>query len=225
LNFKNLFSISLTLYAVVATYANAETRYVTDNMMVPLRSGAGSEFRIINSRITSGTQLQLLDEPPGDWANVRLPSGTEGWMRKQYLQRTPVAKTLLDQAQKKEAAAQVLLASKTAQLTELQSKYAELHTLSTRLEQENTTLGSDFQNLKVMSEDAINLSTRYRDLLADHEVLLTQHDALKAENDNLRSDQTISHGLYAIALLMAGMVIAIILPMLRPRKRYSDQIL
>ncbi|BCD98915.1 TIGR04211 family SH3 domain-containing protein [Marinagarivorans cellulosilyticus] len=225
MNSKIFVLSAILLSTLFSSNSWAQTRYITDSLMVPLRSGPGNEFRIINSRIRSGTKLQVLDEPTGDWAQVKLPAGTEGWIRKQYLQNSPVAKTLLENAQAKQAQAEATLAAKTQELTELQNKHAELKKISSHVQSEHASLSTEYQNLKILSEDAVNLSSRYRDLLAEHEVLLTQHDALKAENDNLRSDQTISHGLYAIALLLAGMLLAIVLPMFRPRKRYSDQIL
>lgn len=211
--------------ALAAAPLFAATQYVTDDMMVPLRSGAGNEFRIINSRIRSGTQVTVLSEPAGDWAEVRLSSGQEGWMRKQYLQNSPVAKTLVESAEARKTKAEQELAQTKAKLAELEQQHQSLQQSYQATQEAHATTTADYQSLKILSEDAVNLSTRYRDLLAEHEVLMTQHDALKAENDNLRNDQTISHGLYAIALLLGGMLLAILLPMFRPRKRYSDQIL
>lgn len=203
----------------------AATQYVTDEMMVPMRSGAGNEFRIINSRIKSGTAVTILSEPEGDWAEIRLSTGQEGWMRKQYLQDSPIAKTQVESALAKKAKAEQELADVKAKLIELEKKHQSLQSTYKATQEAHATTTADYQSLKILSEDAVNLSTRYRDLLAEHEVLMTQHDALKAENDNLRDDQTISHGLYAIALLLGGMLLAVLLPMFRPRKRYSDQIL
>ena len=223
---RTLLVLSLTLTTTFSALgAAAETQYVTDSLMVPMRSGAGNEFRIINSRIKSGTAMQILESPAGDWAHVKLNTGVDGWIRKQYLQKTPVAQTQLASAQKKQADAEAKLAEQTALLTSLQAKQNELEQTSGRTEQQHAELITNYQNLKMLSEDAVNLNERYQHLLAEHEVLLTKHDALKAENDNLRNDQKISNGLYAVALVFAGMFAAVILPMFRRNKRYSDQIL
>lgn len=211
--------------ALTAAPLLAATQYVTDDMMVPLRSGAGNEFRIINSRIRSGTQVTVLSDPDGDWTEVRLSSGQEGWMRKQYLQNSPIAKTLVETAEARKIKAEQELTQAKTKLADLEQKHKSLQQSYQATQEAHATTTADYQSLKILSEDAVNLSTRYRDLLAEHEVLMTQHDALKAENDNLRNDQTISHGLYAIALLLGGMLLAILLPMFKPRKRYSDQIL
>lgn len=205
--------------------ASAETQYVSDSVMVPIRSGAGNEFRIINSRIPTGTALEILSNPPGDWAEVKTANGTQGWIRKQYLQATPIAKTLLDKARTQQTSAEQKLAGTIKELQTLQQQHNELLNINDTTQKSHSDLSIKYQNLRILSEDAVNLSQRYQALLADHEVLLTQHDALKAENDNLRNDQTISHGLYAVALLLSGVVLTIILPLFRPRRRYSDQIL
>ena len=39
-----------------------DTRYVSDRVLVPVRSGAGSDFRIVNSGLPSGTALMVFGE-------------------------------------------------------------------------------------------------------------------------------------------------------------------
>lgn len=203
----------------------SQTRYVTDDMMISMRSGPGNEFRIINSRIKTGTKLTLIDAPQGDWSKVRTANGSEGWIRKQYVQTQPVAKILLEAAQNQRVVAEKKATEAKQQLAELQQKHTNLLGASQNTKAAHVQLSTEYQNLKILSEDAVNLSQRYQNLLAEHEILMTKHDALTAENDRLRSDQTISHGLYAIALLLGGMLIAILLPLFKPQKRYADQIL
>ncbi|MDZ7923751.1 MAG: TIGR04211 family SH3 domain-containing protein [Marinagarivorans sp.] len=211
--------------ALLGSIAHADTRTVTDKQLVTLRSGAGNEFRIINSRIPTGAKVTVQEEPNGDWIKVRIANGTQGWMRKQDLQKDPTAQELLDNAEKKQAAAEAQLGEVSQAFNELKAKHNELEQITGRAQKQQEDLVTNYQNLKMLSEDAVQLNERYQRLLAEHEVLLTKHDALKAENDNMHKDQRISHGLYAVALLIGGMILAVILPSLRRRKRYSDQIL
>ncbi len=234
---KNIISMPIPLKTLVLSVlfgvcllaksplAYSQTRYVTDNMMISMRSGPGNEFRIINSRIKTGTQLTLIDSPQGDWSKVKTVNGSEGWIRKQYIQTQPVAKILLEQAQSQRTAAEQKATELEQQFAVLQQQHADLLGASENTKSAHTQLNTEYQNLKILSEDAVNLSQRYQSLLAEHEILMTKHDALTAENDRLRSDQTISHGLYAIALLLGGMLLAILLPLLKPQRRYADQIL
>jgi len=75
--------------ALAATAAPAATSYVTDQLRISVRTGAGNQYRIIEV-IPTGTRVDTL-ETSGEWARVRVPSGKTGWVRTQYLDDEPVA--------------------------------------------------------------------------------------------------------------------------------------
>jgi len=81
---------------LAAMPAPAETRYVTDELRISVRSGQGNQFRIIEV-IDSGTAVETL-ATEGDWAQVRTPDGNTGWVRAQYLDDEPVAEDRLQAA-------------------------------------------------------------------------------------------------------------------------------
>ena len=74
--------------AVEANIAEmSETRYVTDLIFTPVRTGPGGDYRIINKGLPSGTKLNyygLSDD--GIWAEIETKGGTRGYLRAQYLQ-------------------------------------------------------------------------------------------------------------------------------------------
>jgi hypothetical protein len=61
---------SINLAVVTGTFAN-------------IRSGAGNEFSIVNT-VKQGDKLILLGEY-GDWLNVRLENGQEGWINNKFV--------------------------------------------------------------------------------------------------------------------------------------------
>jgi len=67
----------------IATMAQAETRYVTDQMQITFRTGPGTDRKIL-SLLRSGQAVAVL-QPEGDWAKVRLQNGKEGWVLQRYL--------------------------------------------------------------------------------------------------------------------------------------------
>jgi len=74
----------------VATSAFAATRYVTDELRISVRTGAGNQYRIVEV-VSTGTRLETI-ETAGEWTRVRVgPSGKTGWVRTQYLADQPVA--------------------------------------------------------------------------------------------------------------------------------------
>ena len=80
--------------------AAAETRYVSDMLYVPLRSGPSGEHRIIHWGLPSGMSLEVLDEDESTkFTQVRTESGDVGWVPSQYLVEEPIAAVRLAQAE------------------------------------------------------------------------------------------------------------------------------
>jgi SH3 domain protein len=82
---KPKFFFSLSLFTVLITEPTlaAEVKFVRPDLEIPVRRGKGEQYKIIKF-VKDGNQLELLKES-GNWANVRLTNGTEGWMLKRYL--------------------------------------------------------------------------------------------------------------------------------------------
>lgn len=201
----------------------AETRYISDVVLVPVRSGAGNQFRIIHSGIPSGTQMTVLEEDQsGEWAKIRTQRGMEGWLPKQYLTATPTAQLQLDQAKATVAAAVKKAQTLEERLQTLQDEHDTLSTQAARESQERDTYAEELRELKALSADAVNLNQRYQELLTRHEMIQTEFDAINAENDRLKSDQTVNQWLFGAGLMILGMILMLVLPALRPKKRHSE---
>ena len=75
--------------------AAGETMYVSDELLITFRTQPSTRGEILRN-LSSGTAVEVLEMPAeGEWARVRLGSGREGWVRKQYLQAQPVARDQL----------------------------------------------------------------------------------------------------------------------------------
>jgi SH3 domain protein len=70
---------SFLLYAEVS----AETMYVNDNMKITFRAGPGND-RKITSLLSIGEKVEVI-QPSGDWTQVQLLDGKEGWVLSRYL--------------------------------------------------------------------------------------------------------------------------------------------
>ena len=216
-------TLTVGYFLLIADAALANIQYVTDMLYVPMRSGAGNEYRIIHSTIRSGTQMTILDSPEGsDWAKVRTPSGLEGYIRKQYLKTTPTARMRLSAAVEELASAKEKLAAAQKQLNTLTKEHTLLSKQSKLTQESHGKLSEELNNLKTLSADAIGLSHRYQELLANHEVLKTDYDSAIAENDRLKSDKTVNQWLFGAGLMVLGMFLMLILPALKPAKRSSE---
>lgn len=219
--FKKLFAV--LAIALVCTSSWAQTRYISDVVLVPVRSGAGNQYRIIHSGIRSGTKMTVLEEDAsGDWTKIRTERGMEGWVPTQYLTSTPTAALQIDQAQATLNQALERGQALEQRLTELQAEHETLSQQAARDSTERDTFAEELRELQALSADAVNLNQRYQELLERHELIQTEFDAIKAENDRLKADQTINQWLFGAGLMILGMILMIVLPALRPKKRHSE---
>lgn len=200
-----------------------ETVYISDIQYVPLRSGQGNEFRIVNAALKTGTKLTRLEQSDdGAWSKVVTENDQEGWIRTQYLTNEKVAQIKLSE----NLAYTARLAKENAELKEKNAELSqENQALSLNVNSESTeknTLAAELERLKQLSANAIDIDRRYQELLEKHAVTQTQRDSLAAENEHLKNDQRLSFMLYGAGILLFGMLLAVILPALRPKKRFSE---
>jgi len=98
-------SICALLFFISATIVPAETMYIRTVVKITLRTGPGTDHKII-TMITSGDPIEVL-ETSGEWSKIRTLEGKEGWIvsnlitaekPSQYIPITPVSNSIpLDQ--------------------------------------------------------------------------------------------------------------------------------
>ncbi|WP_156506262.1 TIGR04211 family SH3 domain-containing protein, partial [Oleiphilus sp. HI0117] len=97
-SFLSKIAASICLLALAISSASAETMYIDDTLLVPLRSGEGVGFRIVHKGLKSGTKLEIIEKLSSGYAHVKTPSGIEGYLPSRYLTAQPIAKVKLAQA-------------------------------------------------------------------------------------------------------------------------------
>ena len=86
---------------------SAETRYIRDELYVPLRSGQTTQHRIVHKGLVSGTPLTIIAVSDDKlYSQVRTSKGIEGWIQTQYLSDSPAGRDLLKVAERKLATLQ-----------------------------------------------------------------------------------------------------------------------
>jgi SH3 domain protein len=218
-------TLPLLLFVVVFSCAAQaqDIRYVSDKQYIPLRSGAGSDYRVTHRGIPSGTRLttgQVSED--GVWAEITTDRGTTGWIRTQYLMKGLPAQNKLDAATHR---AEKLARQNTALATETGTLKAERVELLKQISSNDSELGSvsqELSNLKQISGNAVQLDGDNRRLVEDVENLRSEVEMLKAENlrlqDKLQSEDFING---ALAVLM-GVFITLVVPRLWPKRRKSS---
>ncbi len=79
---KQFFLTGISLIALF-TLAHAETMYIGDIVKITVRTGPGTEHKII-TMVQSGQQVEVL-QPDIHWSEVRLKNGKQGWVLNRFL--------------------------------------------------------------------------------------------------------------------------------------------
>lgn len=210
---KFLFSMILLLTTSMAV---AETRYVDDKLVIMMRTGMGNQFQIIET-LPSGSRLELLGEE-GQYANVRNEAGEEGWVLKQYLTATPVARLRLAAAEKKLQTAQSRSAQLQEQLAALKAEKGQLENEVTSLNTQVAQLQEELTSLRESAARPIELAEENRTLKADIANLQQSEQLLQMRNNRLEDNSQREWFMVGAAVLFGGILLGLILPMLRRKK-------
>lgn len=205
------------------TVVAQETRYISDMVLVPVRSGPGSDYRIINRGLSSGTVLIVYGEnDDGEWIDVESPGGTRGWMRAQYLQTDPPAALLINDLRVELEQFRGERNRLVNQLDASSSEVDEVGGMVDQLESALETTRTELTEIKRVSAAAIELDFMNQQLVAELESEISEADLLRLENVRLRERITNNQMLDGALAVLLGVILAVIAPRLWPRKRRQD---
>ena len=205
------------------TLVAQETRYISDMVLVPVRSGPGSDYRIINRGLPSGTVLIVYGEnDDGEWIDVESPGGTRGWIRAQYLQTDPPAALLINDLRVELEQFRGERNRLVNQLDASSSEVDEAGGMVDQLESALETTRTELTEIKRVSAAAIELDLMNQQLVAELESEKSEADLLRLENVRLRERITNNQMLDGALAVLLGVILAVIAPRLWPRKRRQD---
>lgn len=209
----------MALPAIAETPASG-TMYIDDTLFVPLRSGAGTGFRIVHKGLKSGTPLKVINaDPSTGYSEVRTPSGLQGFLPSRYLISNPIAKTQLAKANEK-------LNKVLAENKKLKSDLSALHGEHRKLTQDHkntqnqlSSTSSELSNVKSISANALSLDSRNKELRESNEQLRNELELVQAENLRLKDKSESNMMMIGGGLVLLGVIIALLVPMLKPSKK------
>lgn len=200
-----------------------ETRYVTDLIYTPVRTGPGGEYRIVNKGLPSGTEITYFGTTDdGIWAEVETRGGTRGYLRAQYLQvetpRTKQINALEQQLQNALVRTSQLQEQLDVSVDELTSSNKGRGAASRNLEATKQELAE----IKRIAGSAIQLEQLTTELTSKLEDANARNDLLKLENARLEERVASRQRLEGIFAILAGIFIALVIPRLTVKRRRND---
>jgi SH3 domain protein len=208
------------MFLLVAASAQAQMRYVTDRTNLEIRRGPSTEHAILRW-LEPGNEVQVIEQDQeSGWSRVRvLDEGTEGWILTRFLVDEPSARDRLAAAERNLAAARDRVAALEARSREVG---ANLGTARTELEETRTshaTVSKELADLRTAAANVVeirdrNTSLQQRLIERDREV-----EVLTTENARLAGRTNQNWFIVGASVLLAGIVIGLVAPTLRRRRR------
>lgn len=204
------------------SHAQANVRYISDVMYVPLRAGMSNNTEVVKAALTSGTRLRLVredrDATNDTWALVETTDGVQGWIRTQHLISQPTAAVQLERVN-----AQLARASSSAKdALERQKAHDQLQADHETLQQQYQELLNNTDNLRQASAAAVDLERENQRIHENNQLLQTRVDVLQAENEQLRDADRYNQWVFGAGLLICGIMLSFFLQALGKRKRQSE---
>jgi SH3 domain protein len=183
----------------------AETQFV--EVEVTLRRGQGTNYGIVRM-IRSGTPVDVLEsDADSGYTRVRMPGGTEGWILTRYLMAEPATREELVASQQR--------------VDRLTRENRELTGERNRLSSEADALAEELARLKNLSTNALALEEANKRFEANAARDRKTVQNLKIENDRLSGTSTREWFLAGGGVLFFGLLLGLILPRIRWRRKRS----
>jgi len=194
----------------------AETLYVSDIVKITLRTGPGADHRVL-AMLQSGQEVEVL-KSEGEWTEVKLANGKQGWVISRLLTPTKPKILLLDQTTEK-------IKELSAQVSDLMIKNKELKEANKGLENELGQLkkklqetGLLYETLQKESAEFLTLQSKYKKSAQELELQVKKTNELEAEKGKLNSNQNIKWFLIGAGVLLLGFLLG--LSAKHQRRRY-----
>jgi SH3 domain protein len=158
--------------------------------------------------IRSGSAVEVLQEDrQKGYTKIRVPGGGEGWILSRYLTDSPIG-------------AEQLVAA-TQRVDQLTRENKELTVERDRYMKEADTLAENLERLKALSSNALSLEETNKQLrsttIRDQETI----ERLQAENAVLASSSTRDWFIAGGGVLAFGILLGVVVPRIRWRRRRS----
>lgn len=143
----------------LVSISGAETMYVSNIIKITLRTGPGTDHRVVKM-LESGQKVEIIYQE-ADWSQVRLDDGDEGWLLTRFVSAEKPSSVLLKSLQNDHDR----LLKKTKKTREENEKLTKennrLAVELTAAQKELKKITDEYSSLKKESADFISLKSNY----------------------------------------------------------------
>jgi len=217
-------AISLVLFLALSILAGsvfAETRYVSDRLEIQMRTGKGTQFKILRM-LPSGTALEILEvDQENGYSRVRAPSGVEGWVLNRYLMQGQAARDRLANAEKRLARLELENRKLKTSLTEIRKAKGSTDQERNALNKKNRRIAQQLEEIRRTASSALAIDSENKNLKSKIVAYERQLQTFQQENEGLKDRTARDWFMVGAGVVLLGMIIGLIIPRIRWRKKSS----
>ena len=221
--FSLIFAMVLIASNVYVALAEADTRYVGDQLIITLRQGKSTKHKILKT-LETGTPVEIIEEG-SSYYKVRTSDGTEGYVLRQYISSNPPKSLRIDELEIENSALlkknDDLEKSKNAlevQIKEIQEKYdnkfSSLTAKSAEIKQDldqavdnERIITEKYNTLVAHSENIIEIVKERDQLLQKNKKLTANVKELQKKNEKFADSRMIKWFLAGGGVFFFGWII------------------
>lgn len=199
----------------------AANRYVSDELIITMRTGAGTQHRIVKT-LKTGDKVELLEEDQeSGYALVRNEEGLEGWVLGRYLTNEKAARDRLVSAEQRVDKLNTTVKDLRAQLSEIKSNKSSLEKESGGLAKAKEKLEKELETIRRVSANQIAIHEENEELKSQLLNIRRKIQEVEQENIELKDGSARDWFLIGAGVCIAGILLGLVLPNLKFRRRQS----
>jgi SH3 domain protein len=183
------FWMVLAGFLILPAQGLAETVYVTENFEITMRTGPGTDRKII-SLVQSGKALEVLEKGE-EWSRVRDHRDREGWVLSRYLTADRPSAMVLEQVRQDFDVMSAKYKDLKEQYNQLESQKKATDDDLSQNSQDLSELSAAYENLKKESADFLKLKKSHEKMAADLEAEKNRSAKLDEENMQMKRNRII----------------------------------
>lgn len=200
--FTVLFSLLILL-----PVAFAETVYVSEDFEITMRTGPGTDHKII-SLIQSGKALEMMDKGE-EWSMVRTPTGREGWVLNRYLTTDQPCAMVLERVRQDHDVLAEKYKDIKAQYEALSTREKALEGNLSQSEKGRDELSRAYTTLKKESAEYLKLKKLHQEVVEQLQAEKNRSAKLDDENMQMKRSRIIQWVLTGGGIMLVGFFIGL----------------
>ena len=218
---KITFSLLLLALILTPSLSNAETRYVTDQFEITMRSGASTSNSIV-SMLKSGQALKVLEQDEATrYSLVETSTGRQGYVLSRYLDELPSGRDRYTQLKNRSEQLEAKISQLNTELNSYKSEkkehIAEISSLTKILNETQKELN----DLTESTRDTLRVVKQNESLKARINELDKDKQMLSEENAQYKDSTAMDWFIRGAGVSLLAFLIGIIVTKIRWKKRDS----